>query len=146
MLDLWSIGSIANISYQRCGLYVRFDKGIDVNVRKHCILFIRWVRLQYRFPQRVMLYVKKNDRIKNSQTDECVTATFFAPDNLSVEPYARVAAGISSMNEYPAVLCSIAHELTHYFQWIKGFPLDENQASKKAVSITRKYLQIRISE
>lgn len=58
-----------------------------------------------------------------------LSATFFGPYDKLVEPYIRVSAG-----DYPdllnkrgkddalcAILSSVTHELTHYFQWINSF-------------------------
>lgn len=52
---------------------------------------------------------------------------FFGPNDLMVEPYIKIAVGdyndlckVQGKDDaLAAILCSITHELTHYFQWIK---------------------------
>ena len=67
-------------------------------------------------------------------TGELCSATFFGTFDLHEEPYIRIAVGDyedllkerfhgdvqeAKDNALAAILCSIAHELSHYFQWIK---------------------------
>ena len=80
----------------------------------------------YRFPVRVPIYFKETKYIKTSSKD-LVSAVFFGPNDLMVEPYIKIAVGdyndlckVQGKDDaLAAILCSITHELTHYFQWIK---------------------------
>lgn len=86
---------------------------------------------------------------------EMVYATFFRPYHIYDEPYIRVAAGgyeefsesREKDNELAGYLESIAHELTHYFQWLNGIELtvigEERQASRYAKIILSQYAQTR---
>ena len=68
-------------------------------------------------------------------------------DDYTVEPYIRVAAGDyldlcekwGKDSALTAILLTIGHELTHYFQWINALELTpigmERQATKYARSI-----------
>lgn len=87
---------------------------------------------------------------------ELVYGTFWWVENdYTVEPHIRVAAG-----DYPelcekgdkdsaltAILLTIAHELTHYFQWINDLQLTsigmERQATKYARYIMDEYAETR---
>ena len=65
-------------------------------------------------------------------------------------PLARVSTGdyrkdIEEIDQFSAdcnVLASIAHEVTHYFQWLRDDTAepDERQAQRKAVRIVYQYL------
>ena len=57
--------------------------------------------------------------------------TFFEPFSYSVEPYIRIATGdyaelkikIGRDNALATILKTIAHEITHYYQWINNIQL-----------------------
>lgn len=110
---------------QRSGLRIRVDSEVPNVIRKHCLHFAAWLRKKYEFPIRVPVYIKAKTLIKASD-GELVSALFFEPSSRTVEPYARIAAGTMDdfadeyaiKNSICEILCSIAHELTHYFQWI----------------------------
>ena len=73
------------------------------------------------------------------------SATFFFPFDTNDEPYARVATGDyfellekrGKDNALASILSSIAHELTHYFQWINGINLTEMGAERQATAYAR---------
>lgn len=85
---------------------------------------------------------------------EMVSATFFGPYDKMKEPYIRVSTGdfgeIKARNGRDnavfAVLHSVAHELTHYFQWVNGLELtaigEERQAAYYADIIIDEYMDV----
>lgn len=111
---------------RREGIRLRFEKDVCPEIREECIQFVQWLRKEYQFPMRVVIYVKSAEQIK-ALNGEMVSATFFGPYDLLQEPYIKVATGDYEENAerwgkedaLRANLCSIAHELTHYYQWIK---------------------------
>ena len=79
-------------------------------------------------------------------TEEC-TASFFAPWDPDVEPYIRIATG-----DYPAekrkrgrdnalaeYLCSLAHEIIHYRQWLEANRIHERGVANRAARMVGKY-------
>lgn len=140
---------------KRSGLRVRFDSGVDDEVKRACKEFISWLRLQYAFPKRVRLYIKKDRRVKCKYSHEIACGVFFRPANRDVEPYIRIATGdyIELVQKYgvdnalATILWSIAHELTHYFQWLNDLDLtfigEERQATNYANKIIDEYAQTR---
>lgn len=128
----------------RSGLYTRFEKGIDPEIKKECLKFCEWLRKEYFFPIRVPVYFKKSRFIK-AMDGENVSATFFEPYNKQDEPYIRVATGdymmilnrYGKINALGAVLGSIAHELTHYFQWVNDIRLTEIGYERQATMYAR---------
>lgn len=138
----------------RSGLRFRFSKGVDPEVRRACIEFGKWLRRQYVFPIRIPVYIRELKTIRAMDGD-MVSATFFAPYDKNVEPYIRVATGDyydmlnarGKNNALASILASIAHELTHYYQWINDFELsqleEEKQAEAHAKKIIRLYSKMR---
>lgn len=70
-----------------------------------------------------------------------VSAVFFEPSNYYDEPYISIAIGdydelleqFGRDNAIAAVLRTVAHELTHYFQWINNIELTEIGYERQAV-------------
>ncbi len=128
----------------RSGLRIRFDKGVDEEVKRAVKEFCMWLRREYHFPIRIPVYVKAKKKIA-AMDGELVSATFFAPENRTEEPYIRVSAGDyedllarrGKDNALAAILRSIAHELTHYFQWINGLELTNRGMERQATNYSR---------
>lgn len=124
----------------RTGLRVRSEKGVNSEVRRACLEFAKWLRKEFEFPIRVVIYLKKDYQIKNRFTKELVSATFFAPYDKEEEPYIRIATGdymelldeLGKDEALASVLNSMAHELGHYYQWIDDEELNEESAEDTA--------------
>jgi hypothetical protein len=120
----------------RIGLRIRSEQGVHPEVRGACLEFAKWLRIEFEFPIRVPVYLKKSDQIKNTFTKELVSATFFAPYDKEQEPYIRTATGdymklvqeIGQDDALASILNSIAHELGYYYQWIDDEELEEESA------------------
>ena len=159
MEHIWTIENWVKILNEngeksRKGLRLRFDKGIDPEVHRACAEFAAFLRREYFFPIRVPIYFKNTKKIKCIDGD-LVYGTFFRPDSYDVEPYIRIAVG--DYNDLcvkwgrdcalTAILLTIAHELTHYFQWINALQLtplgQERQAKRYARFILDEYAETR---
>lgn len=134
---------------RREGIRLRFEKGTDPELRAEIIKFINWLRSEYEFPMRVPIYLKNAKQIK-AMNGDLVCATFFGPFDKTLEPYIRAAIGDyqdlleerGKINALGAIFCSIAHEFSHYFQWIKASTdeeLDERQAKYYGNAIAHDY-------
>lgn len=145
-MNLWKCKNWVNIidaDRARPGVRLRFDKGIDDEVRRSCKEFMNWIRKQYYFPIRVPIYIKSSNNIKALDGD-MVSATFFEPYDYNVEPYIRIAVGDYYINNtngkddaLAGILHSIAHELSHYYQWINGIQLTESGYERQATFYSR---------
>jgi hypothetical protein len=139
---------------KRKGLRFRFKKSVDLNVRRACLDFGKWLRSNYDFPIRVVIYFKETPYIK-ALDGTLVSATFFEPFSKLDEPYIRISTGDFERNQIEwgtdnalaAVLGSIVHELTHYYQWVNDIELTEigfeRQASHYSDRIISEYSQTR---
>ncbi len=136
---------------RRTGLRLRFDRDVDPDIRAAFKELAKWSRERFWFPVRVPVYVRSSKTVTARDGDQCV-GTFLWPDDHSVEPYIRVAAGDYQdlVNEKGAlqakilVLLPFLHELTHYYQWINSESLtpigEERQAERYAQDIMDEYL------
>lgn len=130
----------------RTGLRLRFEKGVNPELRKRILDFSRWLRLLFVFPIRVPVYVKSSPRIR-SLTGEYVCGTFFAPYDKLVEPYIRIATGdynelvdeIGEEDAQRSILNALAHEIVHYNQWINDKSLNERGPRLRASRLVMKY-------
>jgi hypothetical protein len=135
------------LGYPRQGLRIRCEQGVHADVRKVCLQFAKWLRENFEFPIRVVIYLKRAYQIRNRYTKELVSATFFAPFEKDVESYIRIATGdyeelLGQLGEESALLSylySIGHELGHYYQWIDDTELDEDEADNNANYILELY-------
>lgn len=129
------------------GLRLHFQQGINSVLRSVFLNFAGWLRINYPFPVRINIYIKNALSIK-AMDGELVSATFFGPDHLLKFPYVKIAAGdhgsisgsSGEFGEFNAIcdrISSLAHELTHYFQWING--MDEYMSDRQSERQARYY-------
>ncbi|MCY9141302.1 hypothetical protein [Peribacillus frigoritolerans] len=125
--------------YPRQGLRIRSEPGVHPEVRRACLEFGQWLRKEFEFPIRVVIYLKNDYRIKSQVDKELVTGTFFGPFDKAEEPYIRIATGdylelleeIGQDDALATILGTFAHELGHYYQWIDD-ELDDEEAEEGA--------------
>lgn len=129
------------------GLRLHFQQGINSGLRSVFLDFGAWLRENYPFPVRVNVYIKNDPTIK-AMDGEQVSATFFGPDDLLKHPYIKIAAGdfdsiAKSRKEYGefnavcSTISSLAHELTHYYQWVND--IDSYQTDRQSERQARYY-------
>lgn len=94
-MDDWKLGKNINLHEQghRTSLRIRFDKDIDSEVRKSCKEFVSFLRKEYFFPLRVVIYVKNVKKLIAMDGDKVYGTFWSMNDDYSVEPHIRVAAG-----------------------------------------------------
>lgn len=129
----------------RSGLRLKFDKGIDPELKEECKRFAAWLRNEYIFPVRVPIYFKNYVKLRCID-GATASAAFFRPDSYFDEPYIRIAVGDyrelcedwGEIEALFAVLRDIAHELTHYFQWINRLELTAVGEERQATNYSRR--------
>ena len=128
----------------RTGVRLRIDKNVHSEVKRACIVFLKWLRTEYFFPIRIPIYIKSTKYIR-AKDGELVSAVCFLPDEKDVEPYIRIAVGDFNElllqrgqdNALAAILGSIVHELTHYYQWVNEVQLTYKGAERQATIYKR---------
>lgn len=139
----------------RIGLRLRFDRNIDCEVRKACKEFAVFLRREFFFPIRIVIYIKNALKTKNVEYDK-VSSTFWRiEDDYTLEPhicvvlgnYADLCTRWGRDRVLIKILTTIAYELTHYFQWINSLHLTpigkERQATRYAKQILDNYAKTR---
>ena len=145
--DWFDILEYENHPYRR-GLRLRFEKGINPAIRNECLKFAAWLRQEYEFPIRLPIYFKNKKSLKCVDGNSAF-GTCFLPDSYQKEPYMRIAAGDyddlcrewGEKDATLAVLRTIAHELTHYYQWINGVRLSSTEEERQAVRISKRMIE-----
>lgn len=153
-MHIWTINKWENFlkdtPNRRTGVRIRVESSVDSDVKLACKNFVYWLRSEYYFPLRIPIYVKASKYLTTLDGDK-VVGSFFEPFDYSVEPYIRIATGdyetlkqsIGKDNALASILLSIAHELTHYYQWINNIELTpigrERQATRYAHFIVDEY-------
>lgn len=149
----WQTIPQLSASHIRAGIRFRFEGNVHPEIRQSILDFGVWLRKTYTFPVRVPVYVKAAKRIKASDGD-MVCGTFFRPDQIYVAPYIRISTGDylelcdlwGKDDATLSILSCIAHELTHYFQWLNQLNLtyigEERQAKRYAKQIIEEYLSV----
>lgn len=139
----------------RTSLRMRFDKDVDSEVRRACKDFAAFLRKEYFFPLRVVVYIKNKSKIVAMDGDKVYGTFWSMDDDYTIEPHIRVAAGdyTELCNKWgkdsalTAILLTIAHELTHYFQWVNSLDLtpigQERQATRYARFVLDEYAETR---
>ena len=154
-IDKWEKNINLDRKNHRTSLRLRFDKNIDSEVRRACKEFAVFLRKEYFFPIRVVVYIKDQEKI-TAMDGEKVYGTFWClPNEYEVEPHICVAAGDYTQlcnrwgkdSALTAILSTMAHEITHYYQWINSLNLtdvgQERQATRYARLIIDEYAETR---
>lgn len=157
-MHIWTIDdwekNLQNSASRRSGLRFRYDRDVHPEVKRACSQFALWLRRQYCFPLRIVVYVKGTKTICTKDGDN-VVGSFFEPFSYSNEPYIRIATGdyrelmneLGKDNALASILLTLAHELTHYYQWINSIQLTpmgrERQATRYSNYIIDEYSSTR---
>jgi hypothetical protein len=129
----------------RSGLLVRGERG-HPEVRAALLRFACWLRERYDFPVRVPVYLLKREYVLTVHGLR-VSATFFAPWSRKIDPQIRIATGDypdlkaarGRDNALAAFICSFAHEVVHYQQWIRTGAVHERAVPALAARMMRAY-------
>ena len=151
--DSWK-SNLNDTSFRRKGIRFRYERNVPPEVKQAVAHFAQWLRSEYVFPIRVPVYVKGEKTIRAKDGDQ-VVGTFFEPFSYEDEPYIRIATGdyddlvikYGKDNALAAILTALAHEITHYFQWINNIQITdagrERQAAKCAKQVLEAYAETR---
>ena len=72
-MHIWTITdwekNLPDNSLRRTGLRFRYDRNTHPEVKRACLQFAIWLRTQYYFPLRVVVYVKEAKTIRTKDGD-----------------------------------------------------------------------------
>ena len=112
----------ARNEYNDCpahGLRLHFDSSVNAYERKECVRFCTWLRKQFFFPIRIFLCFITQKSFRHIDDGHTYYGIFYSNEQCKRKTYPRifVASKMQSTDDRDFVLFTIAHELTHYFQW-----------------------------
>ena len=117
-------------------------------VRECFVRFAKWLRKEKSFPVRVNVYLSPHPYIFARDGDKC-TGTIWIPDDPDCFPYIRVATGDYEQRKkedgrdiaLASDLCTLCHELIHYWQWLKTDKLWEKRVARQALAMIDCYAE-----
>ena len=138
-IERWKRYASPELITPKSRIQLRCDENTNEDLKLACRCFIQWVKKEYYFPIPLCVHLKKQVLLK-TKDGETAVGTFFEPTDNSALPYIRIATGdypdlLDSMGRDDAIatiLTVIAHEMTHYFQWLNALPLTERGRERQA--------------
>ena len=138
-------GSLSDATLNRMMANTKSELMKNKELKEECKHFAAWLRNEYIFPVRVPIYFKNYVKLRCID-GATASAAFFRPDSYFDEPYIRIAVGDyrelcedwGEIEALFAVLRDIAHELTHYFQWINRLELTAVGEERQATNYSRR--------
>ena len=125
-MNLWQEFYIQNQkNVENAGISFHYEKGIDEKLKNKYINFATWLRKTYIFPVRLNVYVLNTEKVSLKNGNLVYGKFCWYPKKT---PNIKIPSKISmplleefSIDEiYDSILSSLVHELTHYYQWVKG--------------------------
>lgn len=123
----------AKTSGIRYGFYtygIEFNKDTINNIEK----FISFLRKHYYFPIRLNILFCNTKCFKHNIDNHIYYGSFYSMDNEKRKVYPRIsiAAMVNKHNSINDVLFTLAHEITHYYQW---YFLEEDKRTSRSLEI-----------
>ena len=116
--------------------YKFYDYGnvFDATAMEDIKKFIVFLRKNYYFPIRLNILFCNTTAFKHHIDKHKYYGAFYSMDDEKRKVYPRIsiAANVSGSNCLQDVLFSLAHEITHYYQW---YLLEEDQRSDRSLEI-----------
>lgn len=140
-MSIWIKNNLNNIKKNKQkNIVIHFEESIELEVEQAALAFLKWVDKEYIFPQKVMVTFFSAAFIE-ADDGEMVSATCFLPFDKNDVPYIKISTGDYADskkkngrdNALAGILHSVAHEFTHYFQWIKNIDTEDEKMEKQAI-------------
>lgn len=112
------------------GLALYFDKDVENDMRLSIIGFISWLRKKYYFPIRCSMFFEDIEKFKSKSEKNYCQGIFFSPEDFYRARVPRIYVAVKTDTDW--VLYTIAHELTHYFQW---YFLEDQKRTDRSLEI-----------
>lgn len=140
-MNVWKNIPVDDYKECRAGIRLVSKPSIDEDLNNALKEMLKWLRKNYVFPIRCPIYLFDYPYLI-SRRGKQVSASFIAPYDRFEEPYIKIAVGDYKKekaergrdNAIASILCSIFHEITHYYQWIHNI-LDDNPKANERQAI-----------
>ena len=116
--------------------YKFYDYGsnFDVHTIEEIKKFIRFLQRHYFFPIRLYILFCNTQVFRHHIDNHTYYGAFYSMDDEKRKTYPRIsiASKITESNSLEDVLCVLAHEITHYYQW---YFLEEDKRTDRSLEI-----------
>ncbi len=117
-------------------------------VRDALVRFAKWIRKEREFPVRVNVYLSPEERVIARNGDK-YTGLIWIPDDPNLYPYIRIATGDYGErkrehgrdNALASDICTLCHELIHYWQWLEHDDIWERGVPRQASRLLDRYAE-----
>ena len=100
------------------GIRCVFPRSYDDATKNEIVQFIKFIRSNYYFPIQVKIYFRDMPHFVNQADGHRYYGVFYDGDaDKKTYPRIDIAGKQTQNNTIEDILFSIAHELTHYYQW-----------------------------
>lgn len=123
----------AKASGIRCKFY-NYGNEFEESTRKEIKKFITFLRKGYYFPIRLNILFCDTQGFRHPNDNHMYYGAFYSMDDEKRRVYPRIsiAAKVTKSNSLEDIFFSLAHEITHYYQW---FFLEEDKRTGKSLEI-----------
>ena len=99
--------------------FYEYDNVFDATVVTEINRFITFLRKHYYFPIRLNILFCNTQGFKHHLDNHTYYGAFYSMDdeNRKIYPRISIAANVSENNSLQDILFTLAHEITHYYQW-----------------------------
>jgi len=120
-------------SAKETGIRCVFSKEFNEDTRTEIMQFIKFIRANYYFPIRVKIWFDNETHFVNQTDGHKYYGVFYDGDSDKTKyPKIYIAAKQTEKNSIEDILFSIAHELTHYYQW---YFLEDDKRTDRSLEI-----------
>lgn len=124
-MNTWTCNKWKANPFFKKGLYIRVEASVDPEVRRAVLEFGRWLRSEYIFPAKVIVYVKASKFVRGTD-GELYYGTCLKPGDPNDYPHIKISTGDypetirdrGQDNALAAYLECLLEMLTYYFQWV----------------------------
>ncbi len=137
-MGLWNSFKIKNCDNEsNKGISLSFEKGIEPDLRREYIRFVKWLRKNYTFPVHINVYVLNCEKVKLLDGRLAYGSfRWYSKRNPRIKIPSLVNYddyhGLTKGEIYDSVLSSLVHELTHYYQWLSKLDQDDHSSERQA--------------
>lgn len=145
-MNLWQKFEIKSTIYSNKGISFHYEHGIEDELKKTYLSFVRWLRRNYVFPVHLNVYVLNREKVLLRSGKEVYGRFRWFPKRT---PVIHIPSAIEEHlrseytdNEiYEQILSSLVHELSHYYQWCLKLEQSDAVSERQA-----NYFRFRIVE
>ncbi|MBQ9124802.1 MAG: hypothetical protein IJY14_03830 [Acholeplasmatales bacterium] len=120
----------SGIRYRFYTYEIELNKDTKCNIEQ----FISFLRKHYYFPIRLNILFCNTTCFKHNIDKHIYYGSFYSMDDEKKKTYPRIsiAAMVNKHNSINDVLFTLAHEITHYYQW---YFLEEDKRTRRSLEI-----------